>query len=144
METERTELARKAWRLMFDLLTATSPSRSESLARRGLSPNDARALWSLDPAQGRPIGELARDWGCDPSNATFIVDRLERAGLAERQAAAHDRRVKLVLLTPEGARIRAEIDAEFHEPPPQILDLDAKDLRALVDALSKAGPVSRG
>jgi DNA-binding MarR family transcriptional regulator len=50
---------------------------------------------------------LADEWQCDPSHATFIVDRLEDLGLASRQPLLHDRRVKLVVLTrkgPEDAR----------------------------------------
>src|SRR5687768_11384101 len=93
-------LAGRAWRLMFDCLMSTRPARDRSLKRRGLTPNDARALTSLERVHGRPIGALARDWACDPSNATFIVGRLERAGLAERRVGPHDRRVKLVALTP--------------------------------------------
>src|SRR5690242_18313955 len=79
--------------------TMMTAARSASLARRNLTPNDARALWSLQLDQGRPIGELAREWECDPSNATFIVDRLETAGLAARKPHPSDRRVKLVSLT---------------------------------------------
>ena len=33
---------------------------------------------------------------CDPSNVTFLVDRLEERGLVERQTDPADRRVKLV------------------------------------------------
>ena len=39
---------------------------------------------------------LADEWECDPSYATWIVDRLEALGLAKRQVVLHDRRVKLV------------------------------------------------
>jgi DNA-binding MarR family transcriptional regulator len=28
---------------------------------------------------------LAQEWGCDPSNATWLVDRLEALGLARRE-----------------------------------------------------------
>ena len=87
---------------------------------------------------GRPIGELAREWGCDPSNATFIVDRLEKAGLAGRSPLASDRHVKLVVLTAAGAATRLELEAEYHRPPPEILALPGKDLKALARILGKA------
>jgi hypothetical protein len=41
---------------------------------------------------------LADEWRCDASNATWIVDRLEKLGLAERKTVPHGRRVKLVVL----------------------------------------------
>jgi DNA-binding MarR family transcriptional regulator len=129
--------AERAWTLMFDLLMSSGQARAESLLRRGLTPNDARALWSLDLKDGRPIGELARDWGCDPSNATFIVDRLEKAGLAERHASTADRRVKLVLLTKAGAATKSELQLEYRRPPPEILALDQTDLEALAEILGR-------
>src|ERR1051326_4896104 len=88
--------AQRAWELMFNYLMATGPSRSRALGKRGLTPNDARALWSLADDRGTPIGALAKLWDCDPSNATFIVDRLVRAGYARREESSSDRRVKLV------------------------------------------------
>jgi DNA-binding MarR family transcriptional regulator len=122
---------------MFQVLMASSGDRTSSLARRGLTPNDSRALWTLDVTNGRPIGELAREWDCDPSNATFIVGRLKHAGLARRAALAEDRRVKLVFLTPAGAAIRAELQREYHHPPAEVQKLNTRDLRELTRILKK-------
>jgi len=61
---------------------------------------------------------LAEKWECDASNATWIVDRLERFGLAERRTVASDRRAKPVVLTAKGERVRAELLREFHTPHP--------------------------
>ena len=123
---------------MFEVLMASHGKRTASLARRALTPNDARALWSLDAENGRPIGELAREWHCDPSNATFIVGRLEKAGFAQREALEADRRVKLVFLTSGGAATRAELESEYHQPPPEMLRLSRQDLRVLTRLLKKA------
>ena len=78
---------------MFDFLIRSAPHRTRSLAKRGLTPNDSRALFSLAADQGRSMRSLADAWQCDPSNATWIIDRLETLGLAERQAVASDRGV---------------------------------------------------
>jgi DNA-binding MarR family transcriptional regulator len=122
---------------MFDFLIRSGPQRSSSLGRRGLTPNDARALGSLDPVNGRSMRSLADEWGCDASNATWIVDRLERAKLAERRTVPHDRRVKLVVLTAKGTRTKAELMDEFHAPPPELLALDRTDLEQLLRVLEK-------
>jgi DNA-binding MarR family transcriptional regulator len=134
----RAEQARAAWQRMFEILMASTPGRERSLARRGLTPNDARALWALDARTGRPIGELAARWGCDPSNATWIIDRLERAGLALREVSPNDRRVKLVRLTAAGAHTMRDLLREFHEPPPELRALSLTDLRALRAILERA------
>jgi DNA-binding MarR family transcriptional regulator len=80
---------------------------------------------------------LADAWGCDPSNATWIVDRLEKLGLAKRHAVAHDRRVKLVALTRKGLRTRATLMQEFYRPPAELAALDVEDLQTLERILSK-------
>ena len=130
-------LARRAWALMFDYLMATSPDRARVLERRGLTPNDARALWSLEPGDGRPIGSLAREWGCDPANATFIIGRLETAGLAQRSEAAHDRRVKLVALTRKGAAIKQALLRAYRKPPPELGRLAHTELAELIAIFEK-------
>ena len=133
-------LAKRAWQLMFDYLMYTRPARDRSLESRGLTPNDARALSSLNRDEGCPIGDLARTWGCDPSNATFIIRRLEQARLAERRPMPGDGRVKLVALTARGEKVRKELLAEFHEPPPELLGLASSDLETLAEILKQLRP----
>jgi DNA-binding MarR family transcriptional regulator len=131
------QLARQVWTRMFDFLMRTAPERGRSLGRRGLTPNDARALSSLDRETGRTMGALAEEWECDASNATWIVDRLERSGLAERRAVPDDRRVRQVVLTAKGERIRAELLEEFHTPPAELVGWSRRDLQALARALER-------
>ncbi len=135
-------LAERAWQLMFDYLMYTRPARDRSLESRGLTPNDARALSGLDRNEGCPIGALARAWGCDPSNATFIIRRLEKAGLAERRTMPGDGRVKLVALTARGEKVRKELLAEFRQPPPELLSLDSSDLEMLTQILRQLRPAA--
>ena len=78
---------------------------------------------------------LAEEWGCDASNATWVVDRLERRGFARRVSHETDRRVRLVVLTRSGAKARAELLREMYAPPPEIVGLDPNALRRLVEAL---------
>lgn len=142
MTTRRKEarLARLVWQKMFDVLVRSAPDRTKALARRGLTPNDSRALFSLDRREGRTMGSLAGEWQCDPSNATWIVDHLEALGLAERQSVPHDRRVKLVVLTAKGRKTRTELLGEFHEPPAGFGALGRADLEALHRVLQKLLP----
>lgn len=138
--TSKTDLAGQVWTLMFDYLIRTAPERTRSLAKRGLTPNDSRALFSLAVDEGRTMRSLADAWQCDPSNATWIVDRLEKLGLAERRSVANDRRVKLVVLTSKGRKTRTELLNEFHQPPTDLAALDREDLQALLRVLRKLMP----
>jgi DNA-binding MarR family transcriptional regulator len=83
---------------------------------------------------------LAAEWQCDASNATWIIDRLERLHLAERRGVPDDRRVKVVVLTAKGAKLKAELMDEFLTPPPDLLTLDRATLDALDRALGKLAP----
>ena len=122
---------------MFDYLLRTAPERTKILAQRGLTPNDARALASLEPQQGQTMRALATLWECDPSNATWIVDRLERLALAERQVTPSDRRVKLVVLSAKGLETKTALDEAFYTPPPELGALDEARLEQLVAALEE-------
>lgn len=136
------ELTRQVWKGLLDLLIRSAPVRTASLARRGLTPNDSRGLFSLDSRTGRSMRSLADEWQCDPSNATFIVDRLEELGLASRQPLLHDKRVKLVVLTRKGEKTRTDLLQEFHQPPPEFGRLDRADLKALEGILTKLTPAA--
>jgi DNA-binding MarR family transcriptional regulator len=130
-------LAAEAWRPLVEFFFKTAKHRSRVLGRYGLTPGDARALASLEAGEGRPMGTLAEEWACDASNATWMVDRLEERGLAERRSSPTDRRVKLVVLTPLGRKTRAAIMEGMFEPPPELLRLDRADLEALREALAR-------
>lgn len=131
--------AAEVWRLMFDFLMQSSPQRLESLEKRGLTPNDSRALFTLEEGNDQPIGKLAGEWGCDPSTATWLVDRLERAGLVERVPSSEDRRKKLVRLTPKGVTTKKDLMEEYYRPPAELVVLAKSDLDELIRILGKVG-----
>lgn len=135
-------LAEEAWGLMFDFFIATRSERDPVFAKHGLTPNDAKALFSLGPT-GKTMGKLAGEWVCDASNATWIVDRLEKHDLAERRPSPGDRRAKLVILTRHGELVREEIMTEMHKPPAAVYELDRKDLETLRDVARKLSAMVR-
>jgi DNA-binding MarR family transcriptional regulator len=77
-------------------------------------------------------------------NASTIVNRLEKDGLAERISQSEDRRVVNVTLTDEGRR-QFERQAEGHaELVDQLFSgLDAADLDQIRDLLRRAGEPPR-
>jgi DNA-binding MarR family transcriptional regulator len=131
------ESATAAWRHIFDYIRATAADRVALLDRLGLTPAESRALSSLDPSAGRSMRSLADEWSCDPSNATWLVDRLERQGLAKRVSRDSDRRVKAVVLTPKGKKLRVDLIESLYTPPPDLVALPQRDLDALRAAASR-------
>jgi MarR family transcriptional regulator, organic hydroperoxide resistance regulator len=136
-EVGRTDPGSEAWSLMHWLMV-TNKQRLFSMAQEfELAPQQMIALRMLG-AGPRKMSDLAQALFCDNSNVTGIVDRLEERGLVIREAAKGDRRVKLLILTKEGERMRTEITKRMAEPPPPIAALSEKDQRALRDILKRA------
>jgi DNA-binding MarR family transcriptional regulator len=84
------------------------------------------------------MGRLACGLGCDASNITGVVDRLEARGLVERQAGERDRRVKVLVVTERGLELRRRLLVRMAEPPEPIRRLSEADQRALSQILRRA------
>src|SRR5689334_13207709 len=113
-EVGRTDPGAQAWSLMHWMM-ASNKQRMAAIGQEfDLAPQQMIALRILGGGP-RKMGELADALFCDNSNVTGIVDRLETRGLARREAAEGDRRVKLLVLTKEGERVRAEITKRLAE-----------------------------
>ena len=105
--------------------------------RTKLSPGVLKTLMRLAKTDGVSMGEMARGIGCDPSYITALVDDLDTRGLARREAAPYDRRVKIIVLTAEGRALADDIAAVFAVPPVSFSALSAAELRQLRDLLDK-------
>ncbi|MEJ3656288.1 MarR family transcriptional regulator [Actinomycetes bacterium KLBMP 9759] len=62
--------------------------------------------------------ELAERMSCEPSNATFVVDKLEALGLIERRPHPTDRRAKRLVLTAAGTAQREQLLALLVQDSP--------------------------
>ena len=94
-------------------------------------------LGTIDGGSGFRMGDLADSWGCDASYVTALVDGLQARGLAERRSHPTDRRVKTIVLTPEGRAMRERALELMSEPPLAFTALTAAERRQLRDLLRK-------
>jgi DNA-binding MarR family transcriptional regulator len=81
--------------------------------------------------------KLAQQLDYDASNLTTVVDRLAGRGALERQADPADRRVKALVLTPEGERLRDQFWRNLVTDPGPLTALRQGDLRTLTRLLAK-------
>jgi DNA-binding MarR family transcriptional regulator len=82
--------------------------------------------------------ELAEMIGLDKTTMVVTLDELERAGLAERRLAPHDRRARIVAVTAAGKRKVAEAEKVKERVQAEVMgELSAREGEALMDALSK-------
>src|SRR5204862_702413 len=104
--------------LAYGLHAALERHLHDTLEELDLTLTLADALWQLDPTLG-PLSrrQLAERLRCDPSNVTFLVNRLEQRRLVTRAQAGRDRRVKTLALTPVGVEVRNRLIATIAESP---------------------------
>ena len=123
---------------MSQLFMEIRPRAVRMAAELGLTPPQLFALKSLDPDQPVPMRALAAALHCDSSNVTGLVDGLAAQGLVELREAEHDRRVRMLVVTEQGAAVRARMHEAIQEVPGPIAGLSAADQRALRDILRRA------
>lgn len=127
-----------AWSRLRELLTAERSRLAAIAAEIELSEAQCEVLQALDPGAPVAMCRLADALGCDPSNVTGIIRRLEARGLVERRADERDRRVKKLVLTVRGQQQRARFLERLAEPPAGIRRLSAADQSALEAILARA------
>jgi DNA-binding MarR family transcriptional regulator len=133
------ELAGDIWRLMarFTMERVQGGEHFALLRELGLTPGHLKALAVIHPDEPRPMGVMADIMGCDASQMTWLVDRLEERELVERRTMPGDRRVRTIALTPRGVEVRRLILDKLFEPPDELLALDALTLEELRHHLEK-------
>jgi DNA-binding MarR family transcriptional regulator len=112
-------------------------------AEVGLTAALMKALLKLSPEHPVAMRELADQFGCDASYVTALVDGLEKAGMAERQAHPTDRRIKVVVPTDKGRETVARVEGLLAKPPStfgRLSPAEQRQLRDLVNKLSDPAP----
>jgi MarR family transcriptional regulator, organic hydroperoxide resistance regulator len=108
----------------------------------GLTGPQVSAIKILETFGDISLSELSDRMSARNSTITGVVDRMERNGLVERIRSEEDRRVTLIRLTPEGARIGRDVPVDSMQILGAALDsLSGKDrteLRRILLKLSAA------
>jgi DNA-binding MarR family transcriptional regulator len=132
-----TDLARRAWRAMSDLVHDQDRKAAVSEA---LGVSWARVLvLRLLAAEPKTLRALAEWLSADAPYVTLMVDDLEKRGLVRRKPHPEDRRSKLVHLTASGRAAAARAEAILDEPPVALRDVPAKELATVLRVLERLG-----
>ncbi len=127
----------EAWQLLVRLFFTQRASLPPLAAELQLSPAQCHVLHLIEPERPLPMGQLAETLACDASNVTGLVDRLESRGLVRRRPSVEDRRVKVLVLTPTGSRLRAVLVERMTSPPAALERLSLREQRALARILAR-------
>lgn len=104
-------------------------------AEFGVAPHDLLALFKLEG--GLAMKELAQRMGCDASFVTAVADTLENRGFIRREPGQRDRRIKNLVLTPEGAAAKDRLMAQLAAKMPWCYALDDVERRCFLSLLRK-------
>ncbi len=97
--------------LLFDLVDRYDRAYEQAADAVSLTAAQACVLGRLDDERG--MGEMAEELGCDASNITQIVVRLEALGLVARHRDPSDRRARRVVRTADGDATNARFEEVF-------------------------------
>jgi len=125
----------RAWQLLMKFFFAQRGHLPSSGPECDLSPIQCHVLHLIEPGRPLPMSRLADTLSCDASNVTGLVDRLELRGLVRRQPSPRDRRVKVLLLTPTGTRVRAQLLRQMTGASLPLSRLSLDQRRSLVEIL---------
>jgi len=113
-------------------------------ARLGVNSTDLRCMDILQRLGGATAGELAREAGITTGAVTSVIDRLERAGYAERKRDPDDRRKVLVALTPAALEaVYAIWGPEAEEHMANMVALPSATLESMLEFMRKGNEVQR-
>jgi DNA-binding MarR family transcriptional regulator len=121
--------------LVNGLATQIADHVRERAVRLGLTAAQATALREVTGPM--TMRELAERMSCEPSNATFVVDKLEKQGLIERCPHPTDRRARHLKLTDAGTALREQLLELLAQESP-LAALTPEQQRDLQDLLERA------
>ncbi|GAA2076222.1 MarR family winged helix-turn-helix transcriptional regulator [Actinomadura alba] len=126
-------------RAVQELQDATDLIDELAARRLGINRTDLRCLSRLSARGALTAGELATTAGLTGGATTTVIDRLERAGLAQRVRDHSDRRRVLVRLTERAERLTMEIWGPIlNDAQTELRQFSVAELELIVKFLSCA------
>lgn len=129
--------------IFLNLLAATYAADVEKLcAAENLTESHYRILWVLclsGSRKGMTMGEIVDGLVNKASDATRLVDKMERQGLVTRTPSVEDRRRMIVRVTPQGRKVFARLTPRIKKAHvTQMSGLNDTAKRELVTLLNTA------
>jgi DNA-binding MarR family transcriptional regulator len=119
---------------LYQLVETLRGEHEDAAASAGLTAPQAMILTLL--SEPTSMRQFAQRMGCDASNITGIVDRLEAKGMVVRGADPMDRRVKRIRRTPSGDEAVSRFQKELVRAS-SLAKLTPKARRGLLAALAE-------
>jgi MarR family transcriptional regulator, 2-MHQ and catechol-resistance regulon repressor len=140
MSSSDQALALKLYVVLSRAYLAVNRESERDIGRHGLSPGEFAILEVLYHKGPLLLGEVQRKILVSSGGVTYLVDRLEAAGLVERQECPGDRRARYAALTKKGTQFMKRIFPDHaHAIERAVAGLNAAEKQAALDLLRKLG-----
>ena len=109
------------------------------MEKKNMTPVQGMFLSVFDDKTAISMNYLAHLMGCDASNITGLVDRLDSQGIIERVADPKDRRIKLIKLSEKGRKYRKNMLESLSEAEAadmqKLTTAEQEQLKRIIDKL---------
>lgn len=120
-------------KLMHQLRGTLAPS-PEDFVGSDLPQHQLRALFVVDKHGPISVGGLAEATHASLASASSLADRLVRSGHLQREQDAGDRRVVLLVATPQGQAVTEELTSRFRARFERLVEAMTPEGRAALEA----------
>jgi DNA-binding MarR family transcriptional regulator len=131
------ELSEAIAHSVYELVHQWQDLADDRAKQFGLTGQQVAVLLNLSREQPS-MRDLADRFGCDASNITGLISRLETRDLVYRVSDPTDARIKRVHLTASGQQLAKRIRSRFFEGSPSVAGLSDADQRTLLKLLRRA------
>jgi MarR family transcriptional regulator, 2-MHQ and catechol-resistance regulon repressor len=132
--------ALKLWVVLSRAYTAVARHSEADIARHGLSSGEFAILEVLHHKGPLLLGEVQRRILASSGGVTYLVDRLEAAGLVERRDCPEDRRARYAALTRRGEQLMKRIFPAHAEAMERaVAGLTPAERKQAIELLKKLG-----
>ena len=119
--------------MLHPLTRALVAAELPVLARHGISMWGYVVLNALEGGPARTQAALAQAIGADKTRIIATLDELQQAGLITRDPDPADRRIRLLAISADGRRVRADVQSAIQSNEDRVLArLPAADRRAFL------------
>jgi MarR family 2-MHQ and catechol resistance regulon transcriptional repressor len=136
-----TATALKLWVVLSRSHDALAEVMKADIERHDLTPAEFAVMEALYHKGPQLLGEIQKVVLVSSGGMTFLVDRLAKRGLAERQACPSDRRARYAKLTKKGEKLMGSIFPEhaavIHGAMAGLKQSEQRELTVLLKALGR-------
>ncbi|MGD8321911.1 MAG: MarR family transcriptional regulator [Gemmatimonadota bacterium] len=133
-------LALKLWVVLNRARNAVSEHDQAHIESRGITPGEFAVLEALYHKGPLLLGEIRSKILVSSGGVTYLVDKLVRRGMVERQACPSDRRASYAALTEDGRQWIGDVFPEHARSIERaVAGLDDDEKRRAIELLRKLG-----